>query len=477
MTTYTIRVGSRHRAGWWTSPLADWVGLGAATAVRIYLVVVATLALAATAPMAFGWQTSVVRSGSMRSCIEPGDLIVAAPVTSDQPIGLGRVMTFTDPADPSKHLVHRVVAIRDDGMYTTAGDANPGDDSSPVARSAIDGLARLRIPWIGLPAVWWARGDSGLLGGWLGLTVTAGALGGHRRSKPAHRSYRTTQRRRRAFHQLCASPIAMAALMLTTAQAAATTDFAQLTVTAGNSWAVATRLLQPYNAAVLSDSPYFFYLTDESGGLVAADVSGNNVPGTYNQSFSSLQPNGLPRNPGFAVQLGGNQASLVSGGDAVSDPTTFSLEMWFKTATITGGKLMGFENSQDSFSNRSDRHVLMLPNGRLSYGEWKGKASVLTTPMAYNDNAWHHLIVTTRPSDGKAKEGQSAVYVDDVSVVSGPTTPTASYSGWWRVGFGSLTTGKPGYPDTVDFAGSIDNVAVYNTELSAARVAAHYAAR
>jgi hypothetical protein len=235
--------------------------------------------------------------------------------------------------------------------------------------------------------------------------------------------------------------------------------------------------LQPYNAAVLSDSPYFSYLTDESGGPVAADASGTTVLGTYQGPISHRQPNGLPRNPGFAVQFGGDEASLVSGGDAVSDPTTFSLELWFKTASTTGGKLMGFENSQDSSSNRSDRHVLMLPNGRLSYGEWKGKASVLTTPMAYNDSAWHHLVVTTRPSDGKAKESQSAVYVDGVSVVSGPTTPTASYSGWWRVGFGSLTTGKPGYPDTVDFAGSIDNVAVYSTELSAARVAAHYAAR
>jgi signal peptidase I len=440
-------------------------------------VVVGTLALAATAPTAFGWQTSVVRSGSMRPSIEPGDLVVAAPVTSGKPIDLGQIMTFNDPADPARRLLHRVVAERGDGTYTTAGDANRSDDSLPVARTAINGLARLRVPWIGLPGLWWARGDHLPLVGWLALTVIAGTLAFPGRPRLAHRRYRASQRRRRALRQLCTAPLAVAGVLLACSQAAATTDLAQRTVDAGNSWAVTTRLLQPYNAAVLSDSPYFSYLTDESGGPVAADASGTTVLGTYQGPISHRQPNGLPRNPGFAVKFGGDEASLVSGGDAVSDPTTFSLELWFKTASTTGGKLMGFENSQDSSSNRSDRHVLMLPNGRLSYGEWKGKASVLATPMAYNDSAWHHLVVTTRPSDGKAKEGQSAVYVDGVSVVSGPTTPTASYSGWWRVGFGSLTTGKPGYPDTVDFAGSIDNVAVYSTELSAARVAAHYAAR
>ena len=52
----------------------------------------------------------------------------------------------------------------------------------------------------------------------------------------------------------------------------------------------------------------------------------------------------------------------------------------------------------------------------------------------------------------------------------------STYNGYWRIGAGSIGTG-PGYPSSANFAGSIDNVAIYTTALSASRIAAHYAAR
>lgn len=371
--------------------------------------------------------------------------------------------------------MHRVVAERSDGTYTTAGDANRLDDSSPVARRAIKGLPRLRIPWIGLPLLWWTRGDSLRLGGWVALSIIAATVGGLGPSKRARRSSRAVRRRRRALRQLCAENLIVAALLLTQAPAAASSDVAHRTVNAGNGWAVTARLLQPYNAAVLADLPYFYYPTDESAGRTAADASGDNRTGIYSGSISYRQPGGLPKNPGFAVQLDGNQARLVSGGATVADPTTFSLEMWFKTATTTGGKLIGFKSSQAAFSWPFDRYAFMRTDGRISYGGWGFSPTIITTPMAYNDNVWHHLVVTSRPIAGWSHR-QAAIYVDGVSVVSGPTTPTASYSGWWRVGFGLLLIGWPGYPATAGFAGSIENVAVYPSGLSAARIAAHYAA-
>jgi len=47
---------------------------------------------------------------------------------------------------------------------------------------------------------------------------------------------------------------------------------------------------------------------------------------------------------------------------------------------------------------------------------------------------------------------------------------------WWRAGYGSLPT-TSGYPASANFTGAIDEFALYQTELTAARVAAHYAAR
>ena len=68
------------------------------------------------------------------------------------------------------------------------------------------------------------------------------------------------------------------------------------------------------------------------------------------------------------------------------------------------------------------------------------------------------------------------MYVDGQRAVGGVTTSTGNYSGWWRVGFGSLPNGS-GYPSNANFVGQLDDVSGYYAELSASRVAAHYAAR
>ena len=91
-----------------------------------------------------------------------------------------------------------------------------------------------------------------------------------------------------------------------------------------------------------------------------------------------------------------------------------------------------------------------------------------------NNGVWHHLVVTSVPAGSNES---SAMYVDGVLVASGNTAKASLvYSGWWRVGFGRVPTGS-GYPTTGNFTGSVDDFAVYRTQLSAARVAAHYAAR
>jgi hypothetical protein len=161
-------------------------------------------------------------------------------------------------------------------------------------------------------------------------------------------------------------------------------------------------------------------------------------------------------------------------GTSIANPTTFSLELWFMTTTTTGGKLIGFESTTGATSPTFDRHVYLRNNGRIVYGGW-GTPTRLTTPngVAYNDGVWHHLVVTATGTGGTQT---SAIYVDGVLRVSGTTTATTNYTGFWRAGSGSLGTGGT-YPSSVAFEGSIDHVAVYTTVLSAARVAAHYAAR
>src|SRR2546429_65090 len=71
----------------------------------------------AVVPLATGWHADVILSGSMTPHIAPGDLVVVAPGTVG--IRSGQVIEFTDPANPRRQLVHRVVARNADGTLTT----------------------------------------------------------------------------------------------------------------------------------------------------------------------------------------------------------------------------------------------------------------------------------------------------------------------------------------------------------------------
>lgn len=120
---------------------------------RAALLTVVVLCFATIVPLAFGWTSSVVLSGSMEPQINPGDIVVrsgAEPAT----LRPGEVIVFADPSWPGRTLVHRVVSIHR-GEFVTKGDANLQDDPAPVPYGSVYGLARLRVPFVGLPVLWW----------------------------------------------------------------------------------------------------------------------------------------------------------------------------------------------------------------------------------------------------------------------------------------------------------------------------------
>jgi signal peptidase I len=484
--------------------LGDWMAWLLTTIARSYLSFLTTLGLIAVVPALASWNTYVVRTGSMAPNIRAGDVVVASPLSKSSEISLGRVMVFKDPASGTsgRVLVHRVVRDNGDGVYVTAGDANASFDTTPVPRAAFIGRGRLRVPFIGLPVVWLAHHRYVPLTLWIALTIIAMfvAIRPNRREgddgdstptpatqgatpsdwkapDPVSAVFFIPRRRHWCLRQSprvigFAAIAAVFAIVVTTAAAKFSAD----TRNAGNTWLMKTRYLVPYTTQVLADAPFIFYPLDETAGPTATDLSGNVRNGTFTAPILYHVAGALVTNPDYGITLNGGGARLISGGTAVSGPTTYSVELWFKTTTVTGGKLIGFESTQSSTSSKFDRHVFMRNDGRLSFGGWSGNTRIITTTAAYNNGAWHHLVVTARPTGGSPNYEQSTIYVDGVSVVSSTSSPVTSYTGWWRVGYGNLSSGS-NYPASADFAGSIDNVAVYNTELTAARVAAHYAAR
>ncbi len=251
--------------------------------------------------------------------------------------------------------------------------------------------------------------------------------------------------------------------------------FSAETVNPGNAWAVAARMLLPYRTNVLADSPWGYYETDEASGGTATDSSGNSRHGSYGGTITYRQAGALTRVPGYSVLLG-SSGRLIAGTTTISNPRTFSAELWFKTSTSSGGRLVGFESTRNQTSATYDRYVFMRNDGRLVYGGWSnGGTTMITSPLSYNNGVWHHMVITARPIVGSSLLSAN-LYVDGVRVATGNTTAPRNFTGYWRAGYG-LITAVSGAPSSAAFEGNIDNFAVYTSELSATRVEIHYASR
>ncbi|MCW2539142.1 MAG: peptidase signal peptidase [Frankiales bacterium] len=116
--------------------------------------VVGSLVLISVVPALFGWRSVNVLSGSMAPRIHPGDVIAVAHIVPAE-LHPGQVVLVRERADGDRMVMHRFVRFTPTGDLITKGDANREVDSSPVPPQDLLGLPRLRVPWIGLPAIWW----------------------------------------------------------------------------------------------------------------------------------------------------------------------------------------------------------------------------------------------------------------------------------------------------------------------------------
>ncbi|HWU46764.1 MAG TPA: DNRLRE domain-containing protein [Humibacter sp.] len=219
-----------------------------------------------------------------------------------------------------------------------------------------------------------------------------------------------------------------------------------------------------YGAAVFNDSPDLYWRLGETSGTTAADSSyfGQN-PGVYGNRVQ-LGQTGIS---GSAIGVRGAANSTVGEAQSVPSPSSFSGELWFKTNTVAGGKLLGFEDTQSGNGSSYDKQLYMAGDGSLIFGVYNGQIDTLQSNPGYNDNAWHHVVVSQDSSGMK-------LYIDGALITSNSVTTNQSYTGYWRIGGGNLN-GWPQQPLNSYFTGLLDEVAVYPTALSASDVASHYA--
>lgn len=228
---------------------------------------------------------------------------------------------------------------------------------------------------------------------------------------------------------------------------------------------IASGTVESYANDVLGDGASLFWRL----GGDNRDLAGSNTP-IYGLGVRSESPGAIvgSAQDTRASNFGGNSWGYVSS-TSTAPVADYSTELWFKTTTSRGGKLIGYGNSRTGQSGSYDRHVYMRNDGRLSFGvNPPGGGTTITSAQGYNDGRWHH-VVSTLGTSGMRLFVDGALVANDATVTRGEP-----YTGYWRVGGDNLSN-WPGIPSSSYFSGSIDDVSVYPSALTLAQVQHHYA--
>lgn len=226
----------------------------------------------------------------------------------------------------------------------------------------------------------------------------------------------------------------------------------------------------PYVTAVETSEPTHWWRFSETGGTTSADHAGFR-PLTTSGTATRGVPGAIPSDAtNLAIRFPGTSTTRTYTTTIDDPPDVFSLEAWFRTTSLTGGKLISRGNRQTSNSNKHDRQLYVTNAGAVAFGVRPNQSrQAVISPGTYRDGSWHHAVATLSP------EGMR-LYVDGALVGQRTDVVTAEHlaRGYWRVG-GDTVSGWPSAPSSTAFNGDIDEVAIYKRPLSAEEVAAHFA--
>ncbi|MEO6719375.1 MAG: DUF2341 domain-containing protein, partial [Ferruginibacter sp.] len=160
-------------------------------------------------------------------------------------------------------------------------------------------------------------------------------------------------------------------------------------------------------------------------------------------------------------------SQYVSTANSYVNPTNFTVSIWFKTATTSGGMLAGFGNAQTGSSGSNDRKIYMNNAGMVYFGVYTGTTVTVNSPLSYNDNTWHLATATMSTTAGMV------LYIDGVQVASNANTVSQNYTGYWRIGYDNIGF-WPSVPTSYYFNGTLDDALVYQRALTSAEVSTLY---
>jgi hypothetical protein len=226
-----------------------------------------------------------------------------------------------------------------------------------------------------------------------------------------------------------------------------------------------------YAANISFDKPVAYFRFEEPTAATTATNSGTSgVEGLYMSDAGGPGPakgEPGPRPPTFAGFDANNLAASFGGADGMDwvdaqrpyldHLGAFSLEYWVLTTDRTNqGSRIGIVGQNDAVE-----YGFIDPN---TIQIWTPGGGSLNTPYSFPDNTWHHIATI---ADGTALKN----YYDGVfqNSAGNATTDYGSAAFNVHIGGGGVFDGTGNY-----FLGRIDECAVFDKAIPAARVLAHY---
>jgi hypothetical protein len=222
------------------------------------------------------------------------------------------------------------------------------------------------------------------------------------------------------------------------------------------------------NATGTWDSNYVgvWHLADNAANTTVKDSTGNSNTGTSAANTSGKTTSGQF---GSALTFNGSTDYIYTA-NSFSDPQDETVQIWFKTSSTAGAKLIGFEDAQSGTGGSEyDRMLWVGTDGKLYGGFFPADYSgSLLSASTYDDNNWH---LADLVYDGVAQ--QDRLYVDGQQVGStiSDTDGPQNYTGYYRIGSykNGWTAGADGY-----FSGSLQEARVSSIARSSDWIATEY---
>jgi RHS repeat-associated protein len=233
-----------------------------------------------------------------------------------------------------------------------------------------------------------------------------------------------------------------------------------------------TLIAGSYSGVVLSDAPMAYWRLDDSSGTSATDSSGNGLAASYAGGVRLVASGALRGDSDSGVAFDGVNDD-VKRAPVTTQTSNVTMEAWIYWTgccfNFGAGPILVYNGNSGS-----NGYGLMISAGGGGSCGVSNQLFVLEGGVTCNADGAGGIVPTNQwvfVAATRSSSGVWTTYVNGVATTSSssspaPVAPTS----------GSTSIGASGLGGSNNFAGRIDEVAVYNTALSAARIEAHYAA-